>query len=121
MTPALGFKTLFACFLACVILRFTSGVTRADCIEVSVEAKLFQPTYLQIMCPQALGEIRTYDRLCRTQHSAVVRLHLYGAKTKSDVAWNGSIVFPAVCLHWEATNIKENYFHFRFRPNIIEP
>ena len=30
-----------ACFLACVILRFTSGVTPADCIEVSMAAEPF--------------------------------------------------------------------------------
>ena len=30
-----------ACFLACVILRFTSGTTPADCIEVSTAAKPF--------------------------------------------------------------------------------
>ena len=26
--------SFFACFLACVILRFTSGATPADCIEI---------------------------------------------------------------------------------------
>ena len=31
----------FACFLACVILRFTSGATPADCIEVSMVAESF--------------------------------------------------------------------------------
>ena len=30
-----------ACFLACVIIRFTSGVTPADCIEVSMAAEPF--------------------------------------------------------------------------------
>ena len=44
-----------ACFLTCVVLRFTSGATPADCIEVSMAAKPFQTTYLQ-MCPQALVE-----------------------------------------------------------------
>ena len=38
--------SLFACFLACVILRFTSGGTPADCIEVSM-AEPFQYTSLQ--------------------------------------------------------------------------
>ena len=42
-----------ACFLTCVILRFTSGVTPADCIEGNMAAEPFQSTYLQ-MCPQAL-------------------------------------------------------------------
>ena len=45
-----------ACFLTCVILRFTSSATPADCIEVSIAAEPFQSTYLQ-MCPQALVEI----------------------------------------------------------------
>ena len=44
------------CFLTCVILRFTSGVTPADCIEVSMAAKSFQFMYLQT-CPQALAEV----------------------------------------------------------------
>ena len=30
-----------ACFLACVILKFTSGVTAADCIGASMAAKPF--------------------------------------------------------------------------------
>ena len=34
------------CFLTFVILRFTSGVTPADCIEVSMAAKPFWSTYL---------------------------------------------------------------------------
>ena len=34
-------------------LRFTSGVTPANCIEVTVATKPFRPTYLQIY-PQAL-------------------------------------------------------------------
>ena len=45
-----------ACFLACVILKFTSGMTPADCIEVSMAAKPFQSTYLQT-CSQALWEV----------------------------------------------------------------
>ena len=40
--------TLFACML---FLRFTSGATPTDCIEVSMAAKLFWSTYLQ-RCPQ---------------------------------------------------------------------
>ena len=49
----------FACFLTCVILRFTSGVTPADCVEVSMAAKPFWSTYLHLqMCPQALLEVR---------------------------------------------------------------
>ena len=56
---------------ACVILRFTSSSTTADCIEVSRVAKPFQSTYLQIMCPQVLVGVQTHDRQCRPHHSAV--------------------------------------------------
>ena len=38
-------------------LRFTSGVTLADCIEVSMAAEPFLSTYLQT-CWQALVEVR---------------------------------------------------------------
>ena len=51
----------FAYFLACVILRFTSGATPAECIEACMAAELFQSTHLQT-CPQALVEIRTGAR-----------------------------------------------------------
>ena len=46
----------FACFLACVTLRFTSGVIPADCVEVSMSAEPFWSTYLQT-CPQALTKM----------------------------------------------------------------
>ena len=46
-----------AWILACVILRFTSGVTPADCKEVSMAVEPFCPMYLQT-CPQALVEVR---------------------------------------------------------------
>ena len=51
---ALGFKARvdpLACFVACVILRFTSGSTPADCIEVSMTAEPFWSTRLQT-CPK---------------------------------------------------------------------
>ena len=53
----LGFKGRMDPFLTCVILRFTSGVTPADCIEVSMAAEPFQSRYLRT-CPQALVEVR---------------------------------------------------------------
>ena len=63
----------FVCFLACVILRFTSGATPAGCIEVSMAAKPFWFTYLQT-CLQALVEVQsgaqTDNHLC-CNHSAV--------------------------------------------------
>ena len=73
---ALGFKArvdpfFFACFLACVILIFTSGVTHADCTEVIMAAEHFQSTYLQMFSLQALVEVRaraqTHDCLRRAQ------------------------------------------------------
>ena len=45
-----------ACFLTCVIPTFTSGMTPADCIEVSKAARPFRSTYLQT-CLQALVEV----------------------------------------------------------------
>ena len=77
MMTALVFKTsldpFFASFLTFVIPRFTSGVTPADCIEVSMAAKPSWLTYLQT-CPQALVEVqagaRTYDHL-RDEHNAI--------------------------------------------------
>ena len=63
---ALG--SLVACFLTCVILRFTSGVTPADC--TAWQPSLFNPQ----TCLQALVEVRTrawtQDHLC-SKHSAV--------------------------------------------------
>ena len=44
------------CFLACMILRFTSGVTPADCIEVSMVAEPFEYMHLQTYL-QALVEV----------------------------------------------------------------
>ena len=56
---ALGFKVtmdpLLAYFLTCVILRFTSGATPADCIEVSMAGRPFQYIYLQIPCGEGLN------------------------------------------------------------------
>ena len=61
-----------ACFLTCGILRFTSGVTPADCIEVSMAAEPFRSRYLQ-MCPQALVEVRAGPGLePMTAHAAGV-------------------------------------------------
>ena len=65
---------LLACFLACVILRFTSGVTPVDCIEVSMSAEPFRSTYLQ-RCPQAMwtqcGPKPTTIRATRGKNGAV--------------------------------------------------
>ena len=66
-----GFQSI-VCFFTYVILRFTSGVTPADCIEVSMAAKLFWSTYLQ-MCLQALVEVWalawTHDHQCHMQQA----------------------------------------------------
>ena len=53
--------SLFACFLTCVTLRFTSGVTSADCTEVSMAAK------------QALVEIKC----CELPLSAFVGINYF--------------------------------------------
>ena len=64
---------LFACFLACVILRFIFGATPADCKEVSVAAKPFQSMHLQT-CPQSLVGVwagaQIFNHLC-SKHSTV--------------------------------------------------
>ena len=59
MTSALGFKARvdpsLACFLASMFLRFTSGVTPADCtncMQIRMAAEPFQSTYLPTY-PQA--------------------------------------------------------------------
>ena len=67
---SLGFKARVDPSLACFeflfvcneFLRFTSGATPADCIEVNMAAKLFRSTYLQT-CPQALVEVWGSARL----------------------------------------------------------
>ena len=56
-----GFQSqggFLACFLVCALfLRFTSDVTPADYIEVSMAAEPFLPMYLQV-CPHALVEVQ---------------------------------------------------------------
>ena len=52
--------SLFTCFLACVILRFTSGVTPADCIEVGMVVEPFPSMYLWT-CLQALVEVQGWN------------------------------------------------------------
>ena len=62
----LGFKARvdpFACFLACVILRFTSGATLADCIEVSKIKVMFQFTANQFI--QVFPKIDHSVRMCQ--------------------------------------------------------
>ena len=65
-----------ACFLTCVILRFTSGVTPADYIGVNMAVEPFWSTYLQ----KAYGGGKmhkhwwrfvawTHDHPCRTQQA----------------------------------------------------
>ena len=49
-----GFQSQGGCllimhaFLTCVILRFTSGVTPADCTEVSMVAEPFEPVLIEV-------------------------------------------------------------------------
>ena len=70
VTSALGFSQggSLAWFNASVILRFTSGVTLADCIEVSMAAKPFRSMYLQILCWQAMVGVRTHNHYATAQH-----------------------------------------------------
>ena len=74
----LGFKArvdpCFACFLGCVILIFTSGVTPADCIEVSMAAEPFWSTYFQ-MCLQALVEVWGSNPQPSVPHAASMALY----------------------------------------------
>ena len=74
ISPALDFKGRvdppLACFLACVILRFTSGTC-----EVSMAAELFRSVCLQIMYPQALMEVwGSNPRPRMPQHNTVNHL-----------------------------------------------
>ena len=43
------------CFLACVILRYTSVATLADCVAVNRAAEPFRSPYLQIMYIGIIG------------------------------------------------------------------
>ena len=53
--------SLFAYFLASVILRFTSGVSPTDFLMANMTVKPFRSMYLQ-MSLQALLEVRTVVR-----------------------------------------------------------
>ena len=83
------------CFLTSVILRFTSGVTPADCIEVSIAAKSFWSTYLQT-CPQALVEV-----WARAQtHHCPCCVHL--VLLPAYIVWEKVIIWHvSVCLFME--------------------
>ena len=63
-------------FVGPLMLRFTSSVTPADCIKVSLVAEPFRSTYLQT-CPKPLVEVwaraQTHERLCG-KHSTVYYL-----------------------------------------------
>ena len=62
-----GFQSPHLCALSPLcngFLRFTPGATLADPLAVSMVAKLFLSTYLQIMCPQTLMGVRTHDQAC---------------------------------------------------------
>ena len=96
-------ESLFACFLTCVILRFTSGATPADCIEVSMAAERFQSTYLQT-CLQVLVEVwagaRTQYCLC-CEHSTE-----YHSATPSRLYVNFSCFIAATCTsEWDSVDV----------------
>ena len=60
------------CFLACVILRFTSGVTPADCVEVQHGSRNFSIHILTDLFASiggGLGQIRLKPMTVRAAHS----------------------------------------------------
>ena len=69
-----GFQTrvdFFTCFLACVILKFTSGVIPVDCREIAWQPSLFGPhTWRCVYKEWWRFGARTHDRSCG-KHSTV--------------------------------------------------
>ena len=58
---------------SCLILRFTSGATPAECKGVSMAAKPFRSTYLQT-CPQALVEVQASNPWLSVPYAASTAL-----------------------------------------------
>ena len=89
-----------ACFLACVILRFTSGVAPADCMVASMTAEPFQSTYLQ-MYWWKFG-VQTHNHLCgEHSHDA----ELLKVDTNSDIYVTGFTSSRTIFIrtnHWTA-------------------
>ena len=61
-----GWISCLCAFSPVVIIRFTSGVTPADCMEVSMVVEPLWSSYLQIMCPQALVGVWTHNCACHS-------------------------------------------------------
>ena len=84
VTSALGFKAgWIPCvfFVASVILRFTSGVTPADCIRVSMAAQPFQSMYLQ-MCNFV------YRYVFPNWYRYIIQTHIFlKIRSKSKIIW----------------------------------
>ena len=103
---------LLAYFLTCSILRFTSVMTLADCIEVHMATKSFWSMYLQIMCPQALLWIWTHDRACCMQHSTVNHLATLARLNKKLNNWEKSLSVPSPFIRY-ISNPHRVLFTFR--------
>ena len=72
------------CFLACVILRFTSGAKSADCTEVSMAAKPFGTHTCRRVCKHCLRfGTRTHDHPYHTQQARHCKMMLGYLKLKT--------------------------------------
>ena len=67
VTSAMGFKSqggsLFAWFLTCVILRFTSGATPTDCMEILVSLSVLENDTGVFPFEKPMTPIKVKDRL----------------------------------------------------------
>ena len=80
------------CFLACVILRFTSGATPDDCIGISMADKPFQSTYLQT-CSQAFEDVWSSNPRPSVPYAARISILTFDRNNRSEVSqwtwvWN---------------------------------
>ena len=94
-----------ACFLTSVTLRFISGATPAECMGISMAAKPFKSTHVQ-MCPQALEKVfwaQTHDRPC----------HMHQAQCCKPLGHSGSaikFVYTLIpFLHWSLIGWHGNF------------
>ena len=89
----------FACFLTCVIFRFTSGVIPADCMEVSMAAEPFWSTYLQT-CPQALVEVQGSNPWLSMPHAAC---RVLCTALPLRLGWGFILFFFTIWLNWSCS------------------
>ena len=100
-----------ACFLAWVILRFTSGVTPADCIGVSLATEPFWSMYLQTW-PQSMVEVWGLNPWLSVLHAA----QRYKPLGHSGSALCGSLLFApkTVFQSFVETSLVELYIYYRW-------